>query len=93
MTKERITFTVSKELYEVVAFRASAKQMNLSEYLESRLRMVPEILKQIEVFQNLPEDPIVSIKKDEIDPSIETRPVIFSKSTKKLEKDTLVVGQ
>ncbi len=65
MTKERITFTLSRELYEVIAFRASAKQMNLSEYLESRLRMLPEIQKQIEIFQNLPEDPIIDTTKIE----------------------------
>jgi len=65
MTKERLTFTLSRELNEAIAFLATAKQMSLSEYLESRLRMVPEILKQIERFQNLPEDPIIDIKKIE----------------------------
>jgi hypothetical protein len=65
MTKERRTVTLSKELDEVIAFLASGKQMNLSEFLETRLRMLPEIQKQIERFQNLPEDPIINIKKIE----------------------------
>lgn len=59
MTKERRTVTLSKELDEVVAFLASAKQMTLSEFVESRLRMNQEILRQIEKFQNLPEEPAV----------------------------------
>jgi hypothetical protein len=65
MTKERRTITLSKELDEVIAFLASGRQMNLSEFLETRLRMLPEIQKQIEAFQNLPEDPIIDIKKIE----------------------------
>ena len=65
MTKERRTVTLSKELDDVIAFLASGRQMNLSEFLETRLRMLPEIQKQIERFQNLPEDPIIDIKKIE----------------------------
>lgn len=65
MTKERRTITLSKELDDVIAFLASGKQMNLSEYLETRLRMIPEIQRQIETFQNLQDDPIVNVKKIE----------------------------
>ena len=65
MTNELHLFTLSKELDEAIAFLATAKQMSLSEFLETRLRMNPEIQKQIERFQNLPEDPIIDIKKIE----------------------------
>ena len=65
MTKERRTFTISKELDEAIAFLATAKQMSLSEFLETRLYMNEEIKKQIQRFQNLPEDPIIDIKKIE----------------------------
>jgi Zn-dependent M32 family carboxypeptidase len=63
MTKVKHSITLSKELSELVAFLASAKQMNLSEYFETRLRMVPEIQKQITQFENLPEDPIIDMSK------------------------------
>jgi hypothetical protein len=63
MTKEKHSITLSKELSEATSFLASAKQMNLSEYLESRLRMIPEIQKQIDRFEDLPEDPILDMNK------------------------------
>lgn len=65
MTKERRTIILSKELDETIAFLASARQMSLSQFLETRLRTIPEIQRQIERFQNLPEDPIIDIKKIE----------------------------
>lgn len=78
MTKERRTITLAKELDEVLAYLASAKQMSLSEFLETRLYMLPEIQKQIERFQNLPDDPIIDVKiKEQISPDAPTR--IFSK--------------
>jgi hypothetical protein len=94
MTKERRTVTLSKELDEVIAFLASAKQMNLSEFLETRLRMLPEIQKQIERFQNLPEDPIIDIKKIKKETGRKIpKHLIFSKSTTKEEKKPLITGQ
>lgn len=63
MTKEKHSIALSKELSEAIAFLASAKQMNLSEYLETRLRMIPEIQKQIIRFEDLPEDPILDMNK------------------------------
>lgn len=80
MTKERRTITLSKELDETIAFLASARQMSLSEFLETRLRMIPEIQKQIERFQNLPEDPIIDIKKVEGEISKDAPVKIPSKS-------------
>lgn len=65
MTKERLTFTLSKELNEAITLLAAARQMTVSEFLETRLYMIPEIQKQIERFQNLPEDPIIDTKKIE----------------------------
>ena len=63
MTKERHSITLSKELSEGLAFLASSKQMNLSEYLETRLRYLPEIQRQITRFEDLPEDPIIDMGK------------------------------
>jgi len=78
MTKERRTFTISKELDEAIAFLATAKQMSLSEFLETRLYMNDEIKKQIQRFQSLPDDPIIDVKiKDQISPDAPTR--IFPK--------------
>lgn len=65
MTKERRTIILSKELDETIAFLASARQMSLSQFLETRLRTIPEIQKQIERFHNLPDDPIIDVKKIE----------------------------
>lgn len=89
MTKERRTFTLSRELDEAIGFLATAKQMSLSEFLETRLRMLPEILKQIERFQNLPEDPIIKIEgAEKITPDTPTR--IFPKeSIRQSEKKLL----
>lgn len=78
MTKERRTITLAKELDDAIAFLASAKQMSLSEFLETRLYMNEEIKRQIERFQNLPEDPIIDVKiKDQMSPDAPTR--IFPK--------------
>lgn len=85
MTKQRRSFTLSKELDEAIDFLATAKQMSLSEFLETRLRMNPEILKQIERFQNLPEDPIIEIERTGKISSDAPRTIMESpKNTKKL---------
>lgn len=65
MTKERRTITLSRELDEALAYLASAKQMSLSEFLETRLYMNKEIQEHIEQFKNLPDDPIMDVKKNE----------------------------
>lgn len=93
MTKERRTITLSKELDEAIAFLASARQMSLSELLETRLRMIPEIQKQIERFQNLPEDPIIDIKRieGEIGRNIPSR--LSPKSPTEQTRKVLITGQ
>ncbi|MGQ0771836.1 MAG: hypothetical protein ACT4NT_03600 [Nitrososphaerota archaeon] len=65
MTKERRTITLARELDEAIAYLASAKQMSLSEFLETRLYMNKEIQEHIEQFKNLPDDPIIDAKKIE----------------------------
>jgi hypothetical protein len=78
MTKERRTITLSRELDEALAYLASAKQMSLSEFLETRLYMNKEIQEHIEQFKNLPDDPIIDVKiKDQMSPDAPTR--IFPK--------------
>ncbi len=85
MTKEKHSIALSKELSEAITFLASAKQMNLSEYLETRLRMIPEIQRQIDRFEDLPDDPIIDMKKIE-----ESRPknyeMLSKEFTRNLEK-------
>lgn len=57
MTKHRRTFTLSKELDEALPLVASGLSMNISEFLETRLRSIPEIKIAIERINELPEDP------------------------------------
>ena len=64
MTKQRRTITVSRELDGVIGLLATAKQMNVSEYLESRLMFVPEIEKELKRLQQLPDIPTIALKKD-----------------------------
>jgi len=59
MTKEMLTFTLSKEPDEAIAFMAAARQMTVPEFSETGLYMIWGIQKQTERFQSLPEDPAV----------------------------------
>jgi hypothetical protein len=61
MTKQRRTLALSAELDGVIGLLATRKKMNYSEYVESRLKLVPEILNELQRLQNLPED-VPSIK-------------------------------
>ncbi|MGI0047682.1 MAG: hypothetical protein ACREBB_10930 [Nitrosotalea sp.] len=56
MTKQRRTVALSAELDGIIGMLASRKKMNYSEYVESRLKLVPEILNELKKLQNMPED-------------------------------------
>ncbi|MGI0046326.1 MAG: hypothetical protein ACREBB_03950 [Nitrosotalea sp.] len=56
MTKQRRTIALSTELDGVIGSLATRKKMNYSEYVESRLKLVPEILNELKRLQNMPED-------------------------------------
>ena len=58
MTKQKRTVTVSGELDAAIGLLAIAKDMNYSEYVETRLRMVPEILQEIQQVSSLQEIPL-----------------------------------
>lgn len=62
MTKQRRTLALSTELDGVIGLLATRKKMNYSEYVESRLKLVPEILNELQRLQNLPEDAPSTIK-------------------------------
>ncbi|NOJ27275.1 MAG: hypothetical protein DA330_04605 [Nitrososphaera sp.] len=59
MTKHRRTVTLSKELDDTIALLAAGKQMNYSEFLETRLRTVQEIASTIERINYAPDDPLL----------------------------------
>lgn len=63
MTKVRRTVTISTELDEAISMLTVSKNMNYSEFLESRLRMVPIIQKMIEHLERLPEIPDMDVTK------------------------------
>ncbi|GEM_PF-2875624 len=56
MTKQRRTVAFSAELDGVIGLLATRKRMNYSEYVESRLKLVPEILNELQRLQSMPED-------------------------------------
>lgn len=56
MTKQRRTMALSAELDGVIGLLATRKKMNYSEYVESRLKLVPEILHELQILQSVPED-------------------------------------
>jgi hypothetical protein len=47
---------LSAELDGVIGLLATRKKMNYSEYVESRLKLVPEILHELQILQSVPED-------------------------------------
>lgn len=57
MTKQRRTVALSAELDGVIGLMASRKKMNYSEYVESRLKLVPEILNELQRIQGMPDVP------------------------------------
>lgn len=62
MTKQRRTIALSAELDGVIGLLANRKKMNYSEYVESRLKLVPELLNELQRLQRLPEDAPSTIK-------------------------------
>ena len=62
MTKQRRTIALSSELDGVIGLLATRKKMNYSEYIESRLKLVPEILNELQRLQSIPEDASPMIK-------------------------------
>jgi hypothetical protein len=62
MTKQRRTIALSAELDGVIGLLATRKKMNYSEYVESRLKLVPEILNELKRLQSLPEDAPPTVK-------------------------------
>ncbi len=62
MTKQRRTIGISAELDGVIGLLATRKKMNYSEYVESRLKLVPEILNELQKLQSMPEDVSPMIK-------------------------------
>jgi hypothetical protein len=62
MTKQRRTIALSAELDGVIGLLATRKKMNYSEYIESRLKLVPELLNELQRLQRLPEDAPSTIK-------------------------------
>jgi hypothetical protein len=62
MTKQRRTIGISAELDGVIGLLAARKRMNYSEYVESRLKLVPEILNELQKLQSMPEDTSSMIK-------------------------------
>ena len=57
MTKQRRTLALSAELDGVIGLLAGRKKMNYSEYVESRLKLVPEILNELQRLQSMPDVP------------------------------------
>lgn len=57
MTKQRRTIALSAELDGVIGIMASRKKMNYSEYVESRLKLVPEILNELQRIQGMSDVP------------------------------------
>ena len=62
MTKQRRTIALSAELDGVIGLLATRKKMNYSEYVESRLKLVPELLNELQRLQSLPEEAPSTIK-------------------------------
>ncbi|MDE1766787.1 MAG: hypothetical protein KGI27_11030 [Thaumarchaeota archaeon] len=62
MTKQRRTIALSAELDGVIGLLATRKKMNYSEYIESRLKLVPEILNELQRLQSVSEDAPPMIK-------------------------------
>lgn len=62
MTKQRRTIALSAELDGVVGLLATRKKMNYSEYIESRLKLVPEIQNELQRLQSVPDDAPPMIK-------------------------------
>jgi translation elongation factor EF-Tu-like GTPase len=62
MTKQRRTIGISAELDGVIGLLAARKKMNYSEYVESRLKLVPEILNELQRLQSMPDDASPIIK-------------------------------
>ncbi|HEV2192959.1 MAG TPA: hypothetical protein VGR54_04980 [Nitrosopumilaceae archaeon] len=62
MTKQRRTVAFSAELDGVIGLLSSHKKMNYSEYVESRLKLVPEILNELQRLQSMSEDAPSTIK-------------------------------
>jgi hypothetical protein len=56
MTKQRRTVAFSAELDGVIGLLSSRKKMNYSEYVESRLKLVPEISNELQRLQSMPDD-------------------------------------
>ncbi len=48
MTKQRRMIGLSAELDGVIGLLATCKKVNYSEYIESRLNLVPEILNELQ---------------------------------------------
>jgi hypothetical protein len=71
------------ELDAAIGSLAMKKMMNYSEYVESRLRTVPELAIEIQRLQNLPEDPPAMIKGNLRD--ILKQPPRARKHTKEME--------
>ncbi|MEX0861683.1 hypothetical protein [Nitrosopumilus sp.] len=57
MTKTRRTVNFSIELDGVLGLLASSSQQNLSEFLEYRLREIPEVKNMLQKIRTVPEMP------------------------------------
>jgi len=64
MTKQKRTIAISAELDGIIGLLATKKMMNYSEYVESRLKLVPEIARELQRLQGLPEDAFIPIKNE-----------------------------
>ena len=64
MTKAKRSITLSTELDEAIAKLSISKNMNYSEFIESRLRQNPTIEQMIRHLEDLPEMPVLENNKN-----------------------------
>jgi hypothetical protein len=64
MTKQKRAISISGELDAVIGLLAMKHEMNYSEFVETRLREIPEMVSEIKRLRALPKDPPAMIKGD-----------------------------
>ncbi len=64
MTKQKRAISISSELDGAIGLLAMKHEMNYSEFIETRLREIPEMTNEIKRLRALPKDPPAMIKGD-----------------------------
>jgi len=96
MVKTKRSVTLSTELDESIAKLSISRNMNYSEFLDSRLRQVPEISQMVEKIKSLPEMPKLSLKKKNLVSEIaklSEQLAILNQKVKIAEEQKLVQNQ